>query len=233
MFVATELHGSPETSHALVNIVIDLGVPGLSLREQDNDHVFRGHTDVSLPLRAMRPYLLQNERLVLLPIKLLVSWHILCPIAPIEYKDGHGGFIVGQRCEEISLEVARVLPPIRAFHEAWTVRGQVVRLNAGQRRCIVGRDFVLLCDDIANAALNYLRQHGVCRVLRAHQVNQSLYGLHGELVDFVVVRPDHGAWGAALCTVVLICRLVWGGGFDHIESNAEVKMAGKIFFDFI
>ena len=153
----------------------------------------------------MRSYLLQNKRLVLLPIKLLVSWHIFGPIAPIEYKDGHCRFIICQRCEKVSLEVPCVLRPIDSFDEPWAVGRQVVRLDTGQRRCIVRRDFVLFCDDIADAILDYLRQNGVCSVLRTYQIDQSLYWLHSKFVDLVVVRPDHSTWGAALCRVALIC----------------------------
>ena len=154
----------------------------------------------------MSPDLIQNQRLVLFPVELLVRWHIFRPITPIKDEQGDGGLIVGQGRVEVSLEVSRVLLPIRAFGQARAPRGQIIGLYPGQGRRIVRRNLVLLCDDLADSIEDYVRQDRVCGIFRTHQVDQGLDRLHGKLVDLIVVRPDHGAWRAALYHGHARCR---------------------------
>jgi len=47
--------------------------------------------------------LLEDEGLVLLPIKYFSYGNVLSPVAPIEHKDRHSWLVVRHRTEEVSL----------------------------------------------------------------------------------------------------------------------------------
>ena len=51
-------------------------------------------------------YLLQNQLLMLFPVKDFSCRYILGPVAPIKDEDGDGGLVVGKSGEEVALEEA-------------------------------------------------------------------------------------------------------------------------------
>ena len=171
---------------------------------------------------------------MLFPVELLVRWHIFCPITPIKDEQGDSRLIVGQRRVEVSLEVSRVLLPIGTFCQARAPRGQIVGLYPGQGRRIIRSNLVLLCDDLADSILDYVRQDRVRGIFRTHQVDQGLDRLHGKLVDLIVVRPDHGTRRAALYNGRARCR---GHLTLHLACRSrdlcDVDHVKGIFIDFI
>ena len=75
------------------------------------------------------------------------------------------------------------------------MRWQIITLKSHQRRGVALRYIItLLSDDFFHASLDDLFQDLVSRVLGADKVDQSTDGLHGQLVNLIVLRPDKRGW---------------------------------------
>ena len=101
--------------------------------------------------------LLEDERLVLLPVKYFTSGYVLRPVTPIEDKDRDGRLVVSERIEEVPLEIAIVdAVAAVAFASSWACRGKIKRLDTSQRWGIVRSLISLFSDDIFVPCFNNL-----------------------------------------------------------------------------
>ena len=155
-----------ERSHALVDVERVL-FAWLWLGEQNDNHVLGGHTQITQPVLTVLLDLLQHKRLMLLPVKLLPSWHILRPISPVEDKNGDCGLVVAERAVEVALQVAELVGGDAAWLASLGLAGtrawQVIGLDTDGGWRVVCGHVALLGDDVPHSVVYNLRQSSVCR----------------------------------------------------------------------